>query len=144
MTALYEHKIHPHRPQNANWLHAEQIAERFNTRLAVRLTRLVSAMPTAYLFTVLSLIGLFGLLGLLSPFVFLLTTWLSQQFLQLVFLPILAVGQNVLNQKQEIQSDETFSTTQKIDHDLTELRRHLDAQDAKILTILKHLEARYD
>jgi hypothetical protein len=122
--------------QNVNALHkAEQAAAGFNTRIAVGLTKLVGTMWCAYVFTILALVGLFGLLGWLNPFVFLLATWISQQFLQLVFLPILSVGQNVLNRKTELQADQQFI-------DIEQIMQHLDAQDSKILEILARLEAK--
>jgi hypothetical protein len=99
--------------RNVNTLHrAEQAAAGFNTKLALLITRGVGTMLCAYLFTVLALIGLLGLLGLLNPFVFLLTTWISQQFLQLVFLPILSVGQNVLGRHAELTADQTYADTE--------------------------------
>src|SRR5579864_6549961 len=91
---LFRHEPHQHQPRNVNALHAAELAaEGFNTRLAVVLTQYTGTMWTAYIFTVLAVIGLFGLLGWLNPFVFLLTTWISQQFLQLVLLPVIMVGQ---------------------------------------------------
>jgi hypothetical protein len=91
---LFRHEPHQHQPRNVNRIHeAEQAASGFNTRLAVVLTQGTGTMWTAYVFTVLAIIGLFGLLGWLNPFTFLLTTWVSQQFLQLVLLPVILVGQ---------------------------------------------------
>ena len=99
-SVLFYHEPHQHQPRDVNRLHeAEQAASGFNTRLAVALTQSTGTIWTAYAFTVLAIIGLFGLLGWLNPFVFLLTTWISQQFLQLVLLPVILVGQNVLGRK---------------------------------------------
>ena len=130
-----------HTPRNVNILHKLEIqAGGFNTRLAVGITKAVGTMWMAYLFTLLAFVGLFGLLGWLNPFTFLLATWVSQQFLQLVFLPILAVGQQVLGRHSELQADEAFQTTQKTYHDIEEIMKHLDAQDVKILEILQRME----
>lgn len=136
MGSLFHHTPHPHIARNSNLVHAAELATAgFNTRLAVLVTKWTGTMITAYLFTVLSIIGLFGLLGWLNPFVFLLTTWVSQQFLQLVLLPILAVGQSVLGRKQELQANEAYATTLKTFSDIEQIMAHLDAQDAKILEI---------
>src|SRR5258708_14930394 len=90
---LFRNEPHQYQPRNVNLLHeTEQAASGFNTRLAVALTQGTGTMWTAYAFTVLAFIGLFGLLGWLNPFVFLLTTWISQQFLQLVLLPLIMFG----------------------------------------------------
>src|SRR5487761_1381077 len=117
---LYTHTRHAHVPRNTNAVHADE--QTLNTRLAVFLTRLV------------------GLLGFLPPIVFLLATWLSQQFLQLVFLPILSVGQNVLSRKQELQANEMFSTSQHSFSDIEQIVKHLDAQDAAILAISQKID----
>lgn len=109
------HAPHPHIPRNVNQLHdAEQAVAGINMHIAVALTKGVGTMWTAYAFTVLAIIGLFGILGGLSPIVVLLVAWTSQTFLQLVFLPILAVGQNVLGRKAEIEADEEYERVKKI------------------------------
>jgi len=133
-SVLFRHEPHLHQPRNVNALHAaEQATAGFNTRLAVVLTQYTGTMWTAYIFTVLAIIGLFGLLGWLNPFVFLLTTWISQQFLQLVLLPVIMVGQNVLGRKTELQADEQFNTTMSTYHDIEQIMQHLSAQDAELL-----------
>ncbi len=137
---LFRHEAHQHQPRNVNLLlEAEQATAGFNTRLAVALTQGTGTMWTAYAFTVLAIIGLFGLLGWLNPFVFLLTTWISQQFLQLVLLPVILVGQNVLSRKAELQADEQFHTTISTYHDIEQIMQHLSAQDAELLRHTKML-----
>jgi uncharacterized membrane protein len=132
----------PHQPRNVNRLQeAEQAASGFNTRVAVALTKGVGTMWTAYAFVVLAFIGLFAILGLLNPIVSLLVAWASQTFLQLVFLPIIMVGQNVLGRKAELQADEQFSTTMSTYHDIEQVMNHLSAQDAELLRLTKHLLA---
>jgi uncharacterized membrane protein len=131
---LFRHEPHQHQPRNVNQLHeTEQAASGFNTRLAVTLTQGTGTMWTAYAFTVLAFIGLFGLLGWLNPFTFLLTTWISQQFLQLVLLPVILVGQNVLGRKAELLAEEQFHTTISTYHDIEQIMQHLSAQDAELL-----------
>ena len=137
---LFRHEPHQHQPRNVNLLmEAEQAAAGFNSRLAVALTQGTGTMWTAYVFAILAFIGLFGLLGWLNPFVFLLTTWISQQFLQLVLLPVILVGQNVLSHKAELQADEQFHTTMSTYHDIEQIMQHLSAQDAELLHHTKML-----
>ena len=138
---LHVHLPHPHITKNVNALHqAEQ--QGINTRIAVLLTRSAGSMPTAYLFVVLALIGLLAILGVLSPIVALLVAWLSQTFIQLVLLPVIMVGQNVLNRKQELQADEMFKSTMNAEHDIKQIIEHLDAQDRAMLEILRRLESK--
>src|SRR6266571_4159851 len=136
----------PHQPRNVNRLQeAEQAASGFNTRVAVALTKGVGTMWTAYAFVVLAFIGLFAILGLLNPIVSLLVAWASQTFLQLVFLPIILVGQNVLGRKAELQAEEQFRTTMSTYHDIEQVTKHLSAQDAELVRhaqLLMHLLAK--
>ena len=137
---LFRHEPHQHQPRNVNLLmEAEQATAGFNTKLAVALTQGTGTMWTAYIFALLALIGLFGLLGWLNPFVFLLTTWISQQFLQLVLLPVILVGQNVLSHKAELQADEQYHTTMSTYHDIEQIMQHLSAQDTELLRQAKML-----
>jgi uncharacterized membrane protein len=137
MHMLYPHAPHPHKPNNANDLHKQE-QQGINARIAVILTTLVGSMPTAYLFVILAIVGLLGITGVLSPVVALLVAWLSQTLIQLVLLPVIMVGQNVLNRKAEIQADEDFKINQKSFHDIEQVMQHLQAQDAELG---KHTEA---
>lgn len=131
---LYIHTPHPHKPQNPNDLHtSEQHTVSRNQRIAVALTRHVSTMWCAYVFVVIAFAGLFGLLGWLNPFVYLLMAWLSQQFLQLVFLPVLSVGQGVLGRHQEIQANEAYNIALKNEHDIAQIAAHLAKQDEELI-----------
>lgn len=126
-----------HTPHNVNELHrAEQKISSFNQRLAVALTRLVGSMPTAYLFAGFALIGLCGILGLLNPVVVILISWFSQTFLQLVFLPILSVGQQVLGRHQELQAEEQYQTTQKTYQDAEQMNAALQRVEHQIDALL--------
>ncbi len=133
---------HPHQPRNVNKLHKEQLAAAgINKRIAVGLTKRVGTMWTAYSFAVLAIIGLFAILGLLTPIVALLVAWLSQTFIQLVLLPIIMVGQNVLGHHAELLAEEQYNTTKKTYADIESIMKHLDDQDASILKIVEKLEA---
>jgi uncharacterized membrane protein len=138
------HPIH-HIPQNVNRVHAAEIAAAgFNTQLAVWLTEHVGTMWTAYTFAVLAIIGLLAILNLLSPIVALLVAWLSQTFIQLVLLPIIMVGQNVLGRKSELQADEAYRTTMKTYADTEVLIKHLDKQDEKIFALEQLIKSQTD
>lgn len=140
-----EMHVRQHTPQNVNRVHAAEIAAAgFNTQLAVWLTEHVGTMWTAYTFAVLAIIGLFAILGLLSPIIALLVAWLSQTFIQLILLPIIMVGQNVLGRKSELQADEAFHTTMKTYADTEALINHLNEQDEKILALEKLIKDQTD
>jgi Zn-dependent protease with chaperone function len=101
-------------------------------------------MWTAYAFAVLAIIGLFAILGLLSPIVALLIAWISQTFLQLVLLPVIMVGQNVLGRKSELQADESYATTMKTFADIEAVMKHLNEQDEKIFELEQLIKAQTD
>jgi hypothetical protein len=130
----------PHAPRNVNALHkAEQAAAGFNTRLAVWLTKNVGTMLCAYIFAA---IGIGSLVGIFTGNVLLaaLCGSVSSYFLQLVLLPILAVGQSVLGHHAELMADEQFTTTQKTYQDIEAVMKHLADQDATMLQILQRLD----
>jgi hypothetical protein len=144
-TMKKETSMTQHTPRNVNRVHAAEIAAAgFNTQLAVWLTEHVGTMWTAYGFAVIAIIGLFGILGLLSPLVALLVAWLSQTFIQLVLLPIIMVGQNVLGRKSELQADEAYATTMKTYADIEAVMKHLDNQDEKIFALEQLIQAQTD
>ena len=75
--------------------------QEFNDRLAVLITRRVATMWCAYGFALLALLSLRDNLDTLQHFI----AWLSSQFLQLVLLAVIMVGQDVLN-RQNRQSED--------------------------------------
>ena len=93
-------------------------------------------MWTAYSFVILALVGLLAILGMLSPLVALLVAWTSQTLIQLVLLPVIMVGQNVLGRKQELQTDEEYARVQKIYADSETIIK----QNNEIILMLQHLQ----
>jgi hypothetical protein len=138
-SALYQHTAQRHQPRNVNQMHRrEQQSAGFNTRVAVWLTRNVGTMQCAYIFAG---IGIGSLVGVATNNVVLAALFgsLSSYFLQLVLLPILSVGQNVLGRHAELQADEMFKTSQRSFHDIEEIMAHLSAQDDELLKQTKLL-----
>lgn len=144
---LYQHEITSHHPssvtvEDAHDLHIKRGG--FNARIAVLITKSVGSMWTAYLFVLLALVGLLGLLNLLNPITFLLATWVSQQFLQLlVLLPVIMVGQNVLGEHNELVTEETAKNTRALLHQIIQLAKHLSAQDEEILKQTTNIDRLY-
>jgi uncharacterized membrane protein len=143
--SLYNHQPHEHTPKNVNDVHAEEL-QSVNDRIAIALTKSVGSMWCAYTFIVLAVVGLLAILGILSPLVALLVAWASQTLIQLTLLPIIMVGQNVLNRKQELQADEQYERTKKMYHDIEQIMLHLDSQDTELVKqsglILQLLESK--
>jgi hypothetical protein len=124
--SLFKHKEREHTPKNVNEQHkAVQQDAGINQRIAVTLTRAVGTMPCAYLFVCLAIAGFPGLHASLPAYV----QWISQTFLQLVFLPVLSVGQTVLSKHQELMAEEQYKFVKGTYSDTEQLIQHLHAQD---------------
>lgn len=99
-------------------LPARTAYERFNKRLALVITKNIGTMSCFWLFCVISLSSLLavmyaahiiGPVGFLTAGGFILmVSWLSQNFIQLVLLPALMVGQNLQNEAADVRAAKTF------------------------------------
>ena len=79
---------------------------RFNSKVAVGITKAVGSMWAAYLFVLISLVSFpQALNAFLNGDTVTGVAWLSQSFLQLVLLPIIIVGQNVISASQDARAE---------------------------------------
>ncbi len=109
-----------------------------NGRLAVRITAVVGTMWCAYAFVALAAYGLpAAMRGGAAGFV----QWASSQFIQLVLLPVIIVGQNVQARAADKRAEQTFFDAEAILHETAALQNHLHAQDEELTTHLKLLAA---
>lgn len=135
---LFHHEPHPHPhpPQRITVAKAEQALSGFNMKIAVAITKSLGTMICAYIFAILAIIGFPGLHATPTQYV----QWLSQTFIQLVALSVLAVGQQVLSKQGELMADEQFHTTMNSYHDIEQIMQHLCAQDTELLRQARMLE----
>jgi len=89
-------------------VHGTSAMGRFNAAVAVWITRIVGTMYCAYAFSLLALVALPAAIEQGSPTV--LVNWLSSNFLQLVLLPIIIVGQNVISTAQDARAEADHET----------------------------------
>jgi hypothetical protein len=142
--SLYQHVPHPHiarrhahgpvlvgsRPSRGSAVH------RFNTRVALAITRAVGSMWCAYAFALFDLISLpTALRGGVSDFV----SWVAQTFMQLVLLSVIMVGQNVQAEASDRRAEATFHDVSATLHEVEHLQRHLAAQDALLRQMAEKL-----
>lgn len=135
---LYTHISHPHIPQKVTIAKAEQALTGFNMKIAVVITKGLGTMVCAYIFAILAIIGFPGFGATPTQYV----QWVSQTFIQLVALSVLAVGQQVLSKHGELMAEEQYNTTMSTYHDIEQIMQHLSAQDAELLRhahLLMHL-----
>ncbi len=127
----------------------EEGFRKFNTALALKITNAVGSMWSAYLFALLSILSLPAILVLISPglkhdfpkwiiatSLITLIAWISQNFLQLVLLPIIMVGQNVIQGQQEAKADSDHETLTYLANLQDRQMKELENQ-TKILDMLK-------
>ena len=123
-------------------VHGGGLIERFNTWLAVLVTKSVGTMWAAYVFTVIALVGAVGLITS-NPFLILLIALISQTFLQLVLLPIIIVGQNVISASQDARAEAdhlTLTTLHAINVqqlEMLEQQKEMLQQQREILDLIQ-------
>jgi hypothetical protein len=107
---------------------------RANAWLAVRITKIVGTMYCAYLFTIIAFVALPSAIQQGSTTV--LINWLSSNFLQLVLLPIIIVGQNVISAAQDARAEADHVTLTALHQMNVQQLQILKSQD-DILELLK-------
>ena len=96
-----------------------QFFQRMNDRLegfGFRITQIVGTMWAAIAFACLALVALPSALSTGSVVV--LVAWLSSQFLQLVLLAVILVGQRVTEERHELRDLETHDVVISSHHEL--------------------------
>ena len=110
---------------------------RFNNWLAVAITRAVGTMWAAYLFVLIALVSFPQALKAFERGDTLTgITWLSQSFLQLVLLPIIIVGQNVISAAQDARAAADHETLTAL-HTINVRQLQLLEQQHRILELLE-------
>ena len=125
----------------------EQGITKFNTGLALKITNGVGTMWTAYIFALISLLSLPAILvivdakffggvfphWLIATALITLIAWISLNFIQLVLLQIIMVGQNVIQAQNDAKANVDH-------HTLTYLATLQDEQMTELKGITKILE----
>ncbi|GAC1504193.1 MAG: hypothetical protein NVS1B3_00420 [Candidatus Dormibacteraceae bacterium] len=119
-------------------VHGSGAAGRFNTWLAVRITKVVGSMWMAYIFAAITLISLPAAIA--SGNVIVIVAWIAQTFLQLVLLPIIIVGQNVIQATNDARAEADHETLTAV-HTLTVEVHAINEAQTEILKQLQHSRA---
>ena len=110
---------------------------RFNSRFGLLVTQSVGTMWAAYLFALLSLISFpQALAAFMKGDRVTGISWLSQAFLQLVLLPIIIVGQNVISAAQDARAEADHETITAL-HTINVRQLQLLEEQAKIMAMLQ-------
>jgi hypothetical protein len=84
----------------------------FNAKFAVLLTKVIGTMWTFYVFNGIAFISLPSAVN--SGNLTVLINWVSSNWIQLVLLPALMVGQNLESATADLRAEKTFEATEKI------------------------------
>jgi hypothetical protein len=107
---------------------------RWNAAIAVRITKIVGTMYCAYVFTLIALVALPTAIQQGSPTV--LVNWISSNFLQLVLLPIIIVGQNVISEAQDKRAEADHKTLTAL-HQMNVQQLEILKKEDQILEMLQ-------
>ncbi len=141
---IYQHLPHPHiasRHAQGPVKVTDQLPQgtavtRFNTKVAIIITRAVGSMWCAYAFALFDLISLPDAIDAGASA---LVSWVAQTFLQLVLLSVIMVGQNVQAAASDRRSEATFHDASATLHEVAHLQGHLAAQDELLTRIAEKI-----
>src|SRR5205823_5134325 len=130
--AIYEHTPHPRTVERIEGkgpgpAKVDDGRIGFNGRFGLQITTLVGTMICAYIFAGIALISLPSAIS--SHNLTIIIAWVSSNFLQLVLLPIIIVGQNLLARAADKRSLQTYQDAEAVLHEALEIQKHLAAQD---------------
>jgi hypothetical protein len=142
--AIYQHIRHPHITSRladgpvrvTDLLPRGTAINRFNTRVALVVTRVVGSMWCAYAFALFDLISLPSAIRAGAPAV---VSWVAQTFLQLVLLSVIMVGQNVQAAAADKRSEATYHDASATLHEVAHVQGHLAAQDELLSRIAEKI-----
>jgi hypothetical protein len=130
--ATYEYVPHPHTtsvlsgqaplPAKVN-----DGRQGLNGRIGLLITGLVGTMACGYIFAAIALVSLPS--AITSHNLTIIVAWISSNFLQLVLLPIIIVGQNLQASASDKRAENTYKDAEAVLHEAIEIQKHLKAQD---------------
>jgi hypothetical protein len=142
---LFEHHPHPRARERreAGPVKAAAVAGKrgwgaaFNARVATLITLAVGTVWCFYVFNGIALVSLPTAIRTHNLTV--LINWVSSNWIQLILLPALMVGQRVQGEAADARSEQTYRDAEIILHECLELQRHLEAQDEVLAGMIKQV-----
>jgi hypothetical protein len=99
-----------------------------NGKIGLAITTLVGTMICGYIFAIIALISLPS--AITSHNLTVIIAWVSSNFLQLVLLPVIIVGQNLQAKASDRRAVQTYQDAEAVLHEAMQIQQHLLAQDA--------------
>jgi hypothetical protein len=144
VSTIYEYVRHPRLDQLRNLrpiklrdlrgVNSDNWIVRLNARIGLRITVIVGTMWCAYVFTILALISFPA--AIRSHDKIIILAWIAQTFLQLVLLPIIIVGQNVISATQDARAEADHETLTAL-HQMNVQQLQILGQQEQILELLE-------
>jgi hypothetical protein len=149
LTRIFEHVPHPRYEHHqlvgpsttadaAQQVHGTGFWGRLNSALGLKITVIVGTMWAAYIFALVALLSLPQ--AITSHNLVIIVAWISSNFLQLVLLPIIIVGQNIQAAASDKRANDTYKDAEAIMHECLQLQVHLQAQDKLLLETVAHVQ----
>jgi hypothetical protein len=139
MTTTYQHTPHEHTLRRLSGrapgpAKVDEGRVGFNGRVGLAITTAVGTMICAYVFAVIAVISLPSALS--SGNLTIIIAWVSSNFLQLILLPVIIVGQNLQARAADKRSEQTYRDAEAVLHEAMEIQKHLLAQDQVLAGII--------
>src|SRR5271165_1929298 len=112
---------------------------RFNAKVGLLITLGVGTMVCAYIFAIIALISLPS--AIKSHNLTIIIAWISSNFLQLILLPIIIVGQNIQAKASDKRAEDTYKDAEAVLHESLEIQKHLVSQDAALTELMNGMKA---
>jgi len=110
-----------------------------NGKIGLLITSLVGTMICGYVFAIIALISLPS--AITSHNLTVIIAWVSSNFLQLVLLPVIIVGQNLQAKASDKRAVLTFEDAEAVLHEATQIQEHLAAQDLMLQQLIAEAKA---
>lgn len=111
---------------------------RFNSAVGLAITVIVGTMWCAYAFTVIAFLSFWQ--AITSKNLVIIIGWLSSNFLQLILLPIIIVGQNLQAKASDQRAQSTYQDAEAVLHEAMQIQQHLAAQDAVLSELIGRMQ----
>jgi hypothetical protein len=134
--SLFEYVRHPHverRKKTGPATTAKARGGGWNAKIGLAITTLVGTMICGYVFAAIALLSLPSAIS--SHNLTIIIAWVSSNFLQLVLLPVIIVGQNIQAKASDQRAVNTYEDAEAVLHEALQIQQHLAAQD-EVLTNL--------
>ena len=141
---IYEHIQHPRTTQHLTGRAPKPPKVNdgrvgLNGKIGLLITTLVGTMWCGYIFAVVALLSLPS--AITSHNLTIIIAWISSNFLQLVLLPIIIVGQNLQAKASDRRAVLTFEDAEAVLHEAVQIQQHLAGQDVVLQQLIAEAKA---